>query len=140
MAPDDLPRDADLQGGYGKHPLFVRPPADEPLGRYMTMAKFEDLVQNAELYFSRADVLLDQFEGRVPASIEEFQSEELEKSIQEDRERLEAAGAKIRWFDNSAARTLNITRSSRSSANVLRLCRRGSKTFPIGNLVGSYSL
>jgi hypothetical protein len=50
-----------------EHPVF-RPPADRnaSLWRYMDFTKFIDLLERAQLFFARSDLLGDPFEGSLP--------------------------------------------------------------------------
>lgn len=48
---------------YETHPLFVPPPNDAILWRYMDFTKFVSLLDTSSLFFSRADLLGDPFEG-----------------------------------------------------------------------------
>ena len=44
---------------YETHPLFVAPPGDALLWRYMDFTKFVSLLDTSSLFFSRADLLGD---------------------------------------------------------------------------------
>ena len=48
---------------YKEHPLFSSPPQDAILWRYMDFTKFVSLLDSSSLFFSRADLLGDPFEG-----------------------------------------------------------------------------
>ena len=48
---------------YKEHDLFVPPPADAALWRYIDFTKFVSLIDKQALFFSRADKLGDPFEG-----------------------------------------------------------------------------
>lgn len=53
----------------GKHDLFVAPAdRNSKLWRYMDFAKFVALLEDRELYFARADLLGDPFEGSLSAA------------------------------------------------------------------------
>ncbi len=47
----------------GPHPSFDRPPADSKLWRYLDLPKYLAMLDTASLWFSRADLLGDPFEG-----------------------------------------------------------------------------
>ena len=56
---------------YQVHPLFSPPPQQATLWRYMDFTKFVSLLDTSSLFFSRADLLGDPFEGVLPkANIE----------------------------------------------------------------------
>jgi hypothetical protein len=62
-----------------KHPLFLSPPPDAHIWRYMDVAKYLSLLESQALFFARADLLGDPFEGSWPrknveARIPYFQS------------------------------------------------------------------
>ena len=48
---------------YKEHPLFVSPPSDAILWRYMDFTRFVSLLEKQALFFARADKLGDPFEG-----------------------------------------------------------------------------
>lgn len=51
-------------GGYLRHAVFVQPRDQRaPVWRYMTLAKFIAMLASSDLWFSRADLLEDSFEG-----------------------------------------------------------------------------
>lgn len=45
------------------HPTFVHPPRDAHVWRYMPFERFATLITSAELFFARADLLGDEWEG-----------------------------------------------------------------------------
>ena len=52
---------------YKEHPVCQLPSDDAVLWRYMGFTKFVSLLEKQALFFSRADLLGDRFEGSVPA-------------------------------------------------------------------------
>lgn len=49
------------------HPLFDQPSSpDKTLWRYMDFSKFADLILNSAIFFARADLLGDPYEGSLP--------------------------------------------------------------------------
>jgi hypothetical protein len=48
---------------YKDHPIFVMPSDDSVIWRYIDFTKLVGLLHSASLYFSRADLLGDRFEG-----------------------------------------------------------------------------
>ena len=48
---------------YQEHPLFEAPPEDAILWRYLTFTKFVSLLDRRAIFFPRADMLGDPFEG-----------------------------------------------------------------------------
>ena len=51
---------------YEVHRLFVPPPQQATLWRYLDFARFVSLLDSSSLFFSRADLLGDPFEGVLP--------------------------------------------------------------------------
>lgn len=49
-----------------EHGAFPTPPDDVPIWRYLDLAKFVSMLTTKSLYFSRADLLGDPFEGSYP--------------------------------------------------------------------------
>jgi hypothetical protein len=62
-----------------EHDVFTRPPADAQLWRYVDLAKYLSLLSTQALWFSRADLLGDRFEG----SISKATMEQREKAYSE---------------------------------------------------------
>jgi hypothetical protein len=63
---------------YSEHPVFSDPQQGVKLWRYMEMWKFRSLLKREELFFCRADVFSDPFEGASP-------EREVEHRIREQR-------------------------------------------------------
>jgi predicted enzyme related to lactoylglutathione lyase len=55
-------------GGYEHHPVFQRPDREAALWRYVSFAKFVDLIDRNCLFFSRADRMIDAWEGSVTSA------------------------------------------------------------------------
>ncbi len=51
---------------YKDHPNIETPPKETVIWKYMDLWKFLDIVDNEQLYCSRADTFEDKFEGRIP--------------------------------------------------------------------------
>jgi len=62
------------------HPVFERP-ADENvrIWRYIDLAKYLDLLETKQLYFARADLLGDPFEGSLPRQNSEWRTKQGEE-------------------------------------------------------------
>lgn len=74
---------------YENHPLFVPPNPLATLWRYMDFAKFVHVVDSSSLFFSRADLLGDPFEGTLPkANIETMDVRYLENQADMVRQAL----------------------------------------------------
>lgn len=53
------------------HPVFVPPPGDAPLWRYMDLTKFIALLERRALFFAALRNLPDKFEGSLSALLRE---------------------------------------------------------------------
>lgn len=51
-----------------EHPLFTTPDDKYPIWRYMDFTKFVSMLASSGVYFSRADLLGDPFEGSFSAA------------------------------------------------------------------------
>lgn len=94
------------EGGYQTHSSLARPDKHATISRYMTRDKFLDLIESRALYFARADVMADSFEGRVPAEVSRHRAKTLWDEIELQKPAIERAnradGQSTVWFHDSA--------------------------------------
>jgi len=64
--------------------IVTTPDGDTTIWRYMDFPKFMWTLQNSKMYFQRADLFEDPFEGTVPAYVKRIREEEYEKRHEED--------------------------------------------------------
>lgn len=58
--------------GYVEHPLFTDPKDTDKIWRYINFEKFQSLLDTQSLFFCRADVFIDPFEGSLPKTEFEY--------------------------------------------------------------------
>src|SRR2546427_8412768 len=69
---------------YTKHPTLVEPPENSKIWRFMDFTKFISLLDKQALYFCRADLLGDPFEGTFSkATIDELLKDPRAKALAE---------------------------------------------------------
>lgn len=73
---------------YEEHPTFTSIEDDEKIWRYMDFTKFISLLENENLFFSRADLFEDKFEGTYPKSHQKAKVTEESSLNQEEYEKL----------------------------------------------------
>ena len=64
---------------YKEHKLFVTPPDDTKIWRYMDFIKFVDIIDRNKLFFPTADRLGDPFEGSFPKAYIDYFNANLDK-------------------------------------------------------------
>ena len=70
---------------YSDHPVFSDPPEETKLWRYMDMWKFESLLDRRALFFCRANVFSDPFEGASPVKEVEYRILEQQRIAEQFR-------------------------------------------------------
>ncbi|MFB2586966.1 DUF2971 domain-containing protein [Herbiconiux liukaitaii] len=82
---------------YFTNGAFEEPAADARLWRYMDFVKFVALLESAELYFSRADLLGDAWEGSLPVPLASLRGTPLEAEGPVNTWNLSHSGEHVRY-------------------------------------------
>ena len=70
-------------GGYAHHSSFERPDATCLLWRYLDFAKFVDMLDQQALWFSRADTMVDPWEGALSPEMELARFRQINARVEE---------------------------------------------------------